>query len=357
MADIGVAIVGFGLGGKLFHAPFIEAIPGLKLTAIVQRRSAEAQLVYPEVRILRSPSEAFQDPSIVLVVIATPHETHYDLAERALLSGKHVVLDKPFTTSSAEARDLIEIAKEKKRVLAPFHNRRWDGDFKTVSKLIGRGDLGRLVTFESRFDRYSPFQLQDTWKESSHQANGLVFDLASHLIDQACALFGIPDSLTAFVRHDRDATKIDDAFDIVLHYPRLTAYCRGTRLAAEATPRFLLHGTKGSFCKWGVDPQHAALASGAVVPPLNDSHVWLGEREEDWGTVTAAPDSAMPSALTRTKVKTELGDYRGFYANVRDVIQSRETLAVTPEDGYTNIRLLELGHQSAAERRTVPFVG
>ncbi len=357
MADIGVAIIGFGLGGKLFHAPFIKAVPGLKLMAIVQRRGAAAQQTYPEVRIFRLPIEAFQDPSIDLVVVTTPHETHYDLAKLALLAGKHVVLDKPFTTTSAEARDLIEVAKEKKRVLAPFHNRRWDGDFRTVTKLIGRGDLGRLVTFESRFDRYSPLQLEDTWKESSHQANGLVFDLASHLVDQASALFGMPESLTALIRSDRDVTKIDDSFDIVLHYPRLTAYCRGTRLAAGATPRFLLHGTKGSFCKWGVDPQHSALATGSRVPPVNDFHEWLGEPEEDWGTLTTAPDPATPSVLTRTKVKTELGDYRCFYSNVRDAILSRGTLAVSPEDGYRNIRLLELAHQSAVERRTPPVVG
>lgn len=353
MDEIGVALVGFGLGGRVFHSPFIKAVPGLKLRAIVQRHGDEAHNAHPEVRVYRSAVDVLQDKSIDLVVISTPHETHYQLAKQALLAGKHVVVDKPFTATSAEARELIIVAKDKKLVLAPFHNRRWDGDFKTVRTLLRRGDLGRLVTFESHFDRYQPLLRQSTWKENPHRANGMVFDLASHLVDQIVALFGVPKDITAFVRSDRDMTSIDDAFDIVLHYPRMVAYCRASWLAAEPAPRFLLHGTRGSFRKWGVDPQEAALTAGVPVPLINDPREWLREPETDWGTLAIASDRSTPSALTQTKLQTEPGDYRDFYANVLNAILANGALAVSPEDGYRNVRLLELAHESSRARRTL----
>src|SRR5580765_1537446 len=345
MAEIRAAVLGFGLAGRVFHAPFISAVPGLKLEAIVQRSGDEAAKAYPNTRILRSVAEAFADPSIQLITVGTPNATHYTLTREALLAGKHVVIDKPFAATSAEARELIQIATEKKLILAPFHNRRWDGDFKTVRKLLDSGVLGRLVTFESHFDRFRPLQREGTWKESGNDANGMLFDLAPHLVDQALALFGAPAAITASVRRDRDATDIEDAFDITLHYPRLLAHCRASWLAAENGPRFLLHGTNGSFRKFGLDPQEPALLAGATVPPVGDPREWLAEPEADWGTLTIAPDPSKPAALTRTKIKTELGDYRGFYASVRDAILGEGPLGVPSEDGYRTIRLLELARQ------------
>ena len=353
MSEIGVAVIGFGLAGRVFHAPFVSAVPGLKLEAIVQRRGDEARKAYPKARILRSVDEALTDSSISLIVVGTPNETHFELAKRALDAGKHVVVDKPFAASSDEARQLIELAVAKKLVLAPFHNRRWDGDFLTVRKLLGSGELGRLVTFESHFDRFRPLPREATWKESSNAANGMLFDLGPHLVDQCLALFGVPQSITASVRRDRDTTNIEDAFDIALEYPRLLALCRATMLAAEPAPRFLLHGTRGSFRKYGVDPQEPELLSGATVPPVGDAREWLAEPEEAWGTVAVAPDPAEPGKLVRTKVKTELGDYRGFYASVRDAINGG-SLAVTPEDGYRVIKLLEMARESSSVGRTLP---
>ncbi|MBS1823089.1 MAG: Gfo/Idh/MocA family oxidoreductase [Acidobacteria bacterium] len=353
MAEIGVAVIGFGLAGRVFHAPFVSAVPGLKLEAIVQRRGDEASKAYPGVRILRSVEEALSDASIKLVVVGTPNETHYDLANKALLAGKHVVIDKPFAATSAEARELLRTAAANHLIVAPFHNRRWDGDFKTVRKIVDGGELGRPVTYESHFDRFRPLPREGTWKESANPANGMLFDLGPHLVDQALALFGAPDAVTASVRHDRDSTGIEDAFDITLHYPRLQAICRATMVAAEPGPRFLVHGTKGSFIKYGLDPQEPALVSGATVPPVGDAREWLGEPESSWGTLVIAPDPANPGTVTRTKVKTELGDYRGFYANVRDAILGMAPLAVTSEDGFRVIRLLELARQSSSEGRTL----
>jgi scyllo-inositol 2-dehydrogenase (NADP+) len=353
--DVGVGVVGFGLAGRVFHAPFVSAVPGLKLEAIVQRKGDEAARAYPKARILRSFDEALKDAAIQLVVIATPNETHFPLAKQALQAGKHVVIDKPFAATSAQARELWQLSWEKGVVLAPFHNRRWDGDFLTVADLVEKQAVGRLVTFESHFDRFRPLPRENTWKEGADPANGLLFDLGPHLVDQALALFGAPTGIVASVRKDRDSTEIEDAFDITLEYPRLRAYCRSSMLACDAAPRFLLHGNCGSFKKYGLDPQEAALVAGAKVPRIGEDgeHIWLEESEEHWGTLTVSPNPAEPTILTHTQVETEPGDYRLYYANVRDAINGAAELAVKPEDGYRVVKLLEMARQSSEEKRTL----
>jgi len=352
-AAIETVVVGFGLAGRVFHAPFVSAVPGLHLNGIVQRKGDEAAQAYPEARILRSFEEALDDKTVQLIVIATPNETHYTLAKQAIEAGKHVVIDKPFAATSTEARELVDLAKQKGVVLAPFHNRRWDGDFLTVRKLLGEGVLGRLVTFESHFDRFRPLPREGTWKEAQNPANGLLFDLAPHLVDQALALFGVPDAITASVRKDRDQTAIEDAFDITLHYPRLLAYCRSSMVACDASPRFLLHGTHGSFKKYGLDPQEPALVAGAKVPSVGSGD-WLPEVKKAWGTLTIAPDPANPGTLITTIVETERGDYRGYYASVRDAINGIAPLAVPSEEGYRVVKLLEMARESSDAGRTLP---
>ena len=356
--EIGVGVIGFGLGGRVFHAPFVNAVSGLRLAAIMQRKGDEAARAWPATRIVRSLDDLFADKSIELVVVSTPNETHFALARQALEAGKHVVIDKPFAATSEEALELGQLAKSKSLLVIPFHNRRWDGDFLTVKKLIAEQAVGRLVTFESHFDRFRPVPRENTWKEAGNPANGMLFDLGPHLVDQALALFGAPDAITASVRSDRDQTAIEDAFDITLHYPAangkgLLAHCRTSYLACDNAPRFLLHGTRGSFRKHGLDPQEPALVGGARVPVQGSQEVWLQENEAAWGTLTVAPNPADPATLVTRAVKTEPGDYRGFYANVRDAILGVAPLAVTPEDGFRVIRLLELARQSSAEARTL----
>jgi predicted dehydrogenase len=352
-AEIKTVVLGFGLAGRVFHAPFVSAVPGLKLTGIVQRKGDEAAQAYPGTPILRSVEEAFSSDAD-LIVVGTPNESHFDLAKRALESGKHVVVDKPITGTSAEAETLAKLAAEKGLILAPFHNRRWDGDFLTVRDLLAKGTLGRLVTFESHFDRFRPTPKEGTWKETANLANGLLFDLGPHLVDQAQALFGKPESITASVRQDRDNSGIEDAFDIVLKYPGLLAICRSTMIAADPLPRFLLHGTKGSFKKYGLDPQEPALVAGAKVPPQTDKpDNWLLEKESAWGLLTTAPDTTAPATLVTQKVPAHPGDYRNFYANVRDAIRGTTPLAVTPESAIQTIRLLELARESSESGRTI----
>jgi predicted dehydrogenase len=360
MADreIGVGIIGFGLGGRVFHAPFVNAVTGLRLAAILQRKGEEAARTYPAAQIVRSLDEMLANGAIELVVVTTPNATHFDLAKQALEAGKHVIIDKPFAATSEEALALSQLARSKGLLVVPFHNRRWDGDFLTVKKLIAEQAFGRLVTFESHFDRFRPMPREGKWQEAENPANGMLLDLGPHLVDQVLALFGPPDTITASVRSDRDDSAIEDAFDITLSYPGvngkgLLAHCRTSYLACDNSPRFLLHGTRGSFRKHGLDPQEATLVGGARLPKLGSPEVWLQEGEPAWGTLTVAANPTAPESLVESRVKTEIGDYRGFYTNVRDAILGAASLVLTAEDGYRVIRLLELARQSSIEGRTL----
>ena len=356
--EIGVGVIGFGLGGSVFHAPFVSAVPGLRLDAIMQRTGDAAAKAYPAAKIARSLDEVLADKSIELVVVSTPNETHFVLARRVLEAGKHLVIDKPFAATGDEALELGRIAKSKGLLAIPFHNRRWDGDILTVKKLLKEGAVGRLVTFESHFDRFRPVPRENTWKEAGSPANGMLFDLGPHLVDQVLALFGAPETITASVRADRDETAIEDAFDITLHYPGkngkgLLVHCRTSYLACINAPRFLLHGTKGSFKKHGLDPQEPAQVGGAKVPTLGSPAVWLQEQESAWGKLVIAPVPADPAMLVEQQIKTEPGDYRRFYANVRDAILGKAQLAVTAEDGYRVTKLLEMARVSSRQGSTL----
>ena len=327
MADreIGVGIVGFGLGGRVFHAPFVNAVPGLRLAAILQRKGDEAAKAFPD-SADRTLARRFAGGQV-------------DRAGRRLDAERNPLRSRQAGARSRQAcrhrqallrhqrggLDARPARQEQGLLAIPFHNRRWDGDFLTVKKLIAEQAVGRLVTFESHFDRFRPTPRENTWKEAENPANGMLFDLGPHLVDQALGLFGPPDSITASVRSDRDETAIEDAFDITLNYPGangkgLLAHCRTSYLACDNAPRFLLHGTQGSFRKHGLDPQEPALVGGAKLPQLGSQDVWLQENESAWGTLTVAPNPADPDKLVERQVKTELGDYRGFYANVRDAI-------------------------------------
>jgi predicted dehydrogenase len=356
------AVLGYGLAGRVFHCPFVAAVPGLELSAIVVAnpdRAAAAAARYPQARILPTAEAAFNDPTIDLIVIGTPNDTHFDLASAALKAGKHVVIDKPFAATSAEARALITLAASIGKIVAPFHNRRHDGDFLTLQQLIADNTLGRVVQVISRFDRYRPLQRPNTWKESAGPANGNLYDLGPHLIDQAVALFGLPTHITANIRHERDATDIDDAGEVILDFTLASGHslrytCGESMLAPDPAPRYRVHGTLGSYTKFGVDQQEPALIAGAVPPMLGNDAPWFYEPEANWGTLTLATKLTEPVEVSRAKHPTFPGDYRLFYANVRDAIHGTAPLAIPSEDGFRIIRLLELAIQSSKEQRTLP---
>jgi scyllo-inositol 2-dehydrogenase (NADP+) len=345
---IEVGLIGFGLAGKAFHAPVIHAVPGLRLAAILQRRGNEAAEKYPDTRIVRSLEELLAIPEIRLVAIATPNESHYSLARACLAAGRDVVVDKPFTTTLQEAVELVQLAQKAGRLLTVYQNRRYDGDFEAVRQLVASGELGRVVRFEANYDRYRPEPKPGAWREQPGPGNGIFFDLGPHLIDYALVLFGLPEAVTADIRIERQSTVVDDAFDLTFHYPAgLRANLRSSILAAVPRPRFVLHGTRGAFTKQAFNPQEADLRRGYM--PLDGA--WGREPEEKWGVLTLADgeyrfERRIPSAAC---------DFRDFYANVRDAILGRGSLAVTPQWALDIMRLLELCRESSTKRRTIPW--
>lgn len=343
---IGVGLVGYGMASKVFHAPVIESVPSLSLRKIVERHGEESRGRHAGALTVREFDEVLRDEDIELVVVATPNESHFDLASRALSAGKHVVVEKPFTNTSAEAKELAAIARSQNRLVSAHHNRRWDGDFLTVRKILEGGLLGRLVEYESHYDRYRNEPRPGAWREQKGPGSGVLYDLGSHLIDQALVLFGLPNEITADVRTQRDFAKAADSFDLRLHYDGLCVTLKATMLAREPGPRFTLHGTEGSFVKHGLDPQEDALKLGGT--PTSEG--WGREPEERWGII----NTQAGGVHVRERVETIAGDYAAYYRNVADAIRGRAELVVKPEEAANTIRIIELAIESSAERRTLP---
>jgi scyllo-inositol 2-dehydrogenase (NADP+) len=344
MIDVG--LIGFGLAGRSFHAPVIRAVPGLRLAAILQRSGNEAAAQYPDVRIVRTLDELLAIKEIRLVVVATPNDSHYPIARQCLDAGRDVLVDKPLTTTLEKAIALVEFAKKQGRLLTVYQNRRYDGDFQAIVQLVASGMMGRIVRFESNYDRFRPQLRPAAWRERSGPGTGIFFDIAPHLIDHALLLFGLPEALTADIRTERDGAVADDAFDLAFHYPHgLRADLRSSILAAATRPRFLLHGTQGAFVKHSFDPQENNLRRGHI--PTDTA--WGAEPEEKWGVLTLSENGA----LTQRRVPSASCDYRDFYANLRDAILGKAKLAVTPEWALDVMRLLELARQSSDGRRTL----
>jgi scyllo-inositol 2-dehydrogenase (NADP+) len=338
---IDVGLVGFGFAGKVFHAPVIRAVKGLRLTTIVQRSGA-GDPGYGDVAFVPSVDELLARP-LDLVVVATPNTSHHPIAKQCLLAGRHVVVDKPFTNTLAEAEELVRLAKEKGRLLSVYQERRYTGDFVTVQKVLADGALGRIVSYEAHFDRFRPELKPGAWREKPLPGSGVWFDLGPHLFDQALLLFGVPDAIGADIRIGRDGAQIDDAFDVTLHYPRMRALLRASMLAHPLAPSFAAHGTKGSFIKYGLDPQEAALKAGGTPADAN----WDVEPPELYGKLTTAEGTrvvpTIPSTFTR------------YYENVRDAIQGEAPLAVTPEQALDVMRGLLLAISSSEQRRVLPW--
>ena len=345
MTPINVGLVGYGLAGRVFHAPLIHANPNLRLTHIVQRGGNLSATNYPDVNELRDVDALLAKDSVALVVVATPNTSHYDIAARALQAGKHVVVDKPFTITSSDADQLIVLSRKVGRVLSVFQNRRWDGDFLTVRQIVEQKLLGRLVEYESRFDRFRPMVKPEAWREQALPGSGLLYDLGSHLIDQAVVLFGRPTGVYAQVLQQRDGAAAPDSCEIHLEYPTLKVTLKASSLVCEPSPRFVLYGTQGSFVKYGLDPQEEALKQGRSPAQPN----WGTETEEAWGTHTRCNGN-----VTRAKYPTLAGCYPKYYNNVYRAITGQEELAVKPEQAREVIRLIELAQQSSVEKRMIP---
>src|SRR2546428_785127 len=336
---LNVALVGFGFAGKVFHAPVIRAVDGLLLSTIVQRHGPPDPR-YPDVEFVRSVDEMLSR-KIDLVVVATPNTSHHPITKQCLLAGRHVVVDKPFTPTLGEAQELVQIAKRQQRIVTVYQDRRYTGDFATVQQVVSEGARGRVVLFESHFDRFRPERKPNAWREETLPGSGVWFDIGPHLIDQALLLFGIPDAIGADIRIEREGARIDDAFDVRLYYAHARALLRASMLATPIGPTWIVHGTKGSFIKYGMDPQEAALKDGRTP----DEPDWDAEPAELYGTLVT-PDA------TRT-VPTLRSSFAPDYENVRDAILGTAELAVTPEWSLDVMRGLELAAASSRARRVV----
>jgi predicted dehydrogenase len=348
-----VGLIGFGMAGQAFHAPVIAGVQGMELACILERRGTRAQEKYPEVRVARTLDELLADKEIQLCVIATPNDSHFELARACLLAGRDVVVDKPFAPTLAEAEELARLAQQHGRLITVYQDRRWDGDFGTVKKIVQSESLGKIVEYECRYDRFRPEPKANAWREKADQPGaGVLFDLGPHVIDQALVLFGEPQAIRASAFCERETSKVDDSFDVCLEYggarAGLRVMLRARIIAYAPGPHFLIHGTKGTFVKYGMDPQEARLRGENIPQGLDWGADWGEEAEELWGTLSLVGEPIV-------KMKTERGDYRGFYANVGDAIEKKAALDVTPEQALRTMRAVILAHKSSRERRTVEW--
>ncbi|MCE0733620.1 oxidoreductase [Halomonas sp. G15] len=340
---LSVGLVGYGQAGQVFHAPLIQATEGMELVAVVSGDAERVHADLPEVEVLAKAPALFARRDIDLVVIATPNDTHFPLTKAALAAGKHVVVDKPFTVSLSEARLLRTQADNAERSLSVFHNRRWDSDFLTLKGLLEAGTLGRVVSLESRLDRFRP-TVTDRWLENHRPGGGIWYDLGPHLLDQVVQLFGMPRAILLELATLRDGAEVDDDFLCLLEYdgPRVTL--QASSLVADPTPRFRVHGTLGSYVKFGQDPQETRLRENlAVVAGLGD--------DPEPGRLTLASDESETPAVHEQPNRP--GDYPAFYTGVAEMLL-HDAPPPVPLDGAMEVmELLEAGLDSYRQARWV----
>ena len=340
-----VGLVAFGMAGRVFHAPLVSSVEGLELAAVVERSSDHAAARYPGIRTYRAVDQLLGEASVDLVVVATPSGSHFEVAKQVISAGKHVVVDKPTSVRSSEIAELIRLARERRVQLIPFHNRRWDGDFRTIQKLLHEGLLGCLVFMQSTFDRWNPGQTRRPWKDDPGQGGGMLLDLGTHVTDQILTLFGKPRAVSGEVNREREGDGANDAFTARLHYQGLTVELGANCLSSLARPRFHLRGTLGNYWKHGVDPQEAALNQVTRV----SAEDWGKEPESAWGTLAVAADGCM---MIRS-LQPVPGDYRLYYAGVRDAVLGRGPAPVPALDAWRVARILEWVAQSSEEGRVI----
>jgi scyllo-inositol 2-dehydrogenase (NADP+) len=345
MKKIVTGIIGFGLSGRYFFAPYLATHPGFEIKAIVTSQTGLVKELYPDAEVYRDPLMLLNDRAIDLVIVASPNYTHYGLAREALLAGKNVIVEKPFTVTSTEADELILLSKRQNKLVIPFQNRRWDGDFLTIKKLIKDGTLGDILEFESHFDRYRPDKERVEWKNQPNRGVGQLYDLGPHLIDQALCLFGKPEYVYGDIRRHRLQGFNDDYFEIQLHYRETKVILKAGVMGREIGPRFIVHGRKGSFIKYGLDVQEQNLKNGL----LPGNPLLTRDKEEHWGLLHTEIDGK----VIREPYPTVDGNYMKYFDNVYHSIMEGEEPIVKPEQGKMIIRIIEKAILSSHEKRMV----
>jgi scyllo-inositol 2-dehydrogenase (NADP+) len=325
---IRVGVAGYGLAGSAFHAPLIRACERMELAAVLTSRDVPERVGSLDELLERCD----------LVVVATPNTTHFEIAAAALNAGKHVVVDKPFTVTVDEADALIALSNQRERVLTVFQNRRWDSDFLTLRKVLPQ--LGEIILFEAHWDRFRP-EIKQGWREVPQPGAGVLSDLGPHMIDQALMLLGMPAAVSADLEAQRVGAEVDDYFDLTLHYGEGRVCLRCSTLIAEPRPRFAVHGTGGSFIKYGLDRQEAQLKSGM------DPHDASFGVDETTGTLTFGDGK-------RGQVPSERGDYPAFYEAVADAILDGAPPPVDPADARAGLVLIDLARRAAELGQRLP---
>ncbi|WP_455661819.1 oxidoreductase [Pradoshia sp.] len=342
MKPIKTAIIGFGLSGSKFHAPFIQDMKEFELSAIVVRQPEKIRSQVGDIPVFDSIEKVLEEmPEIELVIISTPTPTHYSTAKTAIQAGKHLIVEKPFVVTIEEGEELIALAKEHNTVLSVYQNRRWDGDYLTVKSLIESGKLGNVHTIEMNWDRYRK-EVRDRWKEADIPGSGVFYDIAPHMLDQALCLWGEPYAIYGNMQKQREGAKATDYFHVVLEYEQGSIIIRGGTLVAAQTPRFVVHGTEGSYIIYGHDPQEAQLQAGIM--PNDEGY---GIRDENRMSIFVKPDG------TQETIEVAKGNYADYFKQVAEAIHVGGAVPVTGEEGLAVIRLIEAGIESAKEKKIV----
>jgi predicted dehydrogenase len=345
MHPIQTAVCSFGMSGWVFHAPFIQAHPAFNFYGVLERTKNLAQEKYPAVKVFRTLEDMLADEKIELVVVNTPNKTHYDFTRQALIAGKHVICEKPFTVQASEAEALIQLAKTQQKKLAVFQNRRYDSDFKIIKSIVQQHALGNIVEAEFHFDRFKEELSPKLHKETPGMGTGALYDLGSHLIDQALQLFGMPQAVFADIVAMRPGSLVDDFFELLLFYPHSRVRIRASYQVREALPGYVLHGSKGSFIKPKTDVQEAQLQAGKL-PTDADYGI---EPETEKGLLHTEVDGT----VIREYVPSMRGNYLDFYEGMYQAIRHDAPLPVSAEDGKKVIEIIEAAFKSQQERRII----
>jgi scyllo-inositol 2-dehydrogenase (NADP+) len=345
MQILKVALLSYGMSGKVFHAPFLEFHKGFELLGSWERSNKKIQLDYPQAKSYASLEAILNDKNIDLVVVNTPISTHYDFTKKVLLAGKHALVEKAFTTTIAEAQELDALAKAKNLKLAVFHNRRWDSDFRIVQKVLNDSLLGNLVEAEFHFDRFNPLLSQKKHKELPTSGAGILKDLGSHLIDQCLYLFGKPKAVFANIRITRDESKVDDWFDIVLYYTDFNVRIKASFFIREPIPAYVLHGKKGTFLKQREDVQEEDLKAGKK-PNLTT-----------WGTEPSNTEGLLHTEINGELVKQKIpnlkGNYYYYFDELYQAITKNLPVPVSAQEGLLVMTVIECALQSQLEKRII----
>ena len=350
MTPVRTGLVSFGISSKTFHAPFLTTMPEYHLHTVVERKTRDAEKMYPGVKVVTRFEDMVADPEVELVIITSPNETHFPYSKAAMEAGKHVVVEKPFTVNSEQSAELVQVSQKTGKICSVYHNRRYVADFRTMQEILEKKLLGELHEFTAHYDRYRPDpRTYGLWREQPLPGSGVLNDLGSHLIDQALVLFGVPEYVYADIRKQKPYSQVDDYFNLELDYGFLKVILHSGMLVREMGPRYMMHGTKGSYIKSGEDPQEERLKAGEL--PVGDN--WCYEPEEMHGLI----HTEINGEVVRKKFTSLRGDFGDFYRDLFKSIREGAPLKVKPEHGHNVVRLIELCFESSEKKARVPVTG